>query len=705
MSKLRILISGGGIAGPSAAFWLSRLGHSCTIIERFPSLRTGGQQIDIRGQGIEAAKRMGILEEIRNKAVDEDGLQWVDSQGRQKALLERNDSGKGRQSFTSEFEVMRGDLCKIIYEATKQKAQYRFGTSIESFENVGDKVKVRFSDGADESYDLVIAADGQGSRVRRKLFADDPEAVHVRDLNLNGCYYNLPREADDKNLATVYSAPGRRVISTRWHSKDRGQAYLMTMSHVEELKEVMSQDVNAQKRLFAEIFKDAGWQAPRLIKAMHETEDFYAQSIVQIKTKTWSKERVVLLGDAGYAPSPLTGVGTTLALIGACVLSGEIARHGHDVPRALKAYEDTLRPYVEKSQKLPSFIPGIAYPKTNFGIKLQYSIIGLITKLKIDKAILALKFDYYWKQNGHIRHAVSAIQDMSDPMVLRLGKMRNIDDIAVVLRAPRRGYFVGAFMMMFAKMDDVYFYIRNRLPSVPMIIYDKAVRGHGHRGYQLPARNTIPDYMRKEFKETLLNFQKNIAAYAARMLVKEISWEPGWSDNLGAPDQLAWEHINYHTKSIRAKYQFLLDNLVGPVGGCMDMLCLHRSKTMFSSRMNYFSLHEWVAGRDSGGLAGASSKINRRLRALFDPYATEEVLRLRQTCSHLHAVPWATASSRIPLKSRSSSHWLEHYPNGIRYHWNGRSLVERNFRWEAKKYQTRTGRYRGRDWVARLSRC
>ncbi|KAF9775812.1 hypothetical protein IL306_006057 [Fusarium sp. DS 682] len=217
---------------------------------------------------------------------------------------------------------MRGELCKIIYQATKEKAQYRFGTSIESFKNAGDKVNVKFSDGADESYDLLIAADGQGSRIRRKLFADDPDAIH--------------------------------------------------------------------KKLFGNIFKDAGWQAPRLIKAMHETEDFYTQSIVQIKTKTWSKGRVALLGDAGYAPSPLTGVGTTLALIGACVLSGEIARHANDIPRALKAYEDTLRPYVEKSQKLPPFVPGIAYPKTNFGIKLQYSIIGLVTKLKIDKAILAV---------------------------------------------------------------------------------------------------------------------------------------------------------------------------------------------------------------------------------------------------------------------------------------------------------------------------
>ncbi|KAM0241537.1 hypothetical protein ACHAP5_007493 [Fusarium lateritium] len=390
MSKLRILISGGGIAGPSAALWLSRLGHSCTVLERFSSLRTGGQQIDIRGQGIEAAKRMGILEDIRKNAVDEGGLQWVDSEGTQKALLARNDSGKGRQSFTSEFEVMRGDLCKILYEKTKEKTQYRFGTSIESFENVGDKVNVKFNQGADESYDLLIVADGQGSRVRRKLFADEPDAVHVRELGLNGCYYNLPREAGDENLATVYSAPGRRVISTRWHSKDRGQAYLMTMSHYDELKEVMGQDIAAQKKLFGEIFKDAGWQAPRLIKAMNETEDFYAQAFVQIKTKTWSKGRVVLLGDAGYAPSGLTGVGTTLAMIGACVLGGSMARHGHDIPRALKAYEDTLRPHVEYSQKLPSFIPGIAYPKTNLGIKLQYSIIGLVTKLKIDKAVLAL---------------------------------------------------------------------------------------------------------------------------------------------------------------------------------------------------------------------------------------------------------------------------------------------------------------------------
>ncbi|KAF5582872.1 hypothetical protein FPCIR_9310 [Fusarium pseudocircinatum] len=369
-----------------------------------------------------------------------------------------------------------------------------------------------------------------------------------------------------------------------------------------------------------------------------------------------------------------------------------------------------------------------------------------------------LKFDYHWKQDRHIRHAVSAIQDMSDPMALRLGRMSNIGDIVVILRAPRRGYCRSRFRKDKGWPSDAQITIRFategvqssqstreaksfwecratkiledplrkhitdraqmpyfyeyfliaffKLPSVPTILHDKAVQSHGHRGYHVPARNTMSGCLRKEFRETLLNFQKNIAAYAARMLVEEDIdiWDPPLSRNREPPDQLAWKHINYHRRSIKARYQFLLDNLVGTVGGCMDMLRLHRFKTMLSSRLNYFSRHEWVAGRDSGGLAGASSKINWRLRALFDPDAADEVLRLRRTCSHLRAVPWATASSDIPFESRSSSLWLEHYPNGIRYHWSGRNLVEWNFRWEAKKHQIRSGIYYREDRVARLSR-
>ncbi|KAF7558551.1 hypothetical protein G7046_g5616 [Stylonectria norvegica] len=390
MAPLNILISGAGIAGPALAFWLSRLGHSCTIVERFDGLRTGGQQIDLRGQGIEAVKRMGLLDEIRKHVVDEGGLQFVDTSGAVWALFGKNDTGKGRQSFTSEFEIMRGELCKIFYDATKEAVTYRFGISIDGFENLEDGVQVKFSDGTEERYDLLVAADGQGSRIRRMLFQDQPELCTTRDLGVYAAFYAIPRLPEDKNLATVYHAPDRRVISTRWHSEKQGQAYLLTMSQPDVLREALKKDVSQQKEAFGNIFKDVGWQASRVIEAMYQAEDFYAQPLVQLKSTKWSKGRVVLLGDAGYAPSPLTGMGTSLAVVGACVLAGELGKHGDDVDRALEAYDETLRPFVDQSQYLAPGVPGIAYPRTAWGIRAMYSVLGVVTWLGVDKMLAAV---------------------------------------------------------------------------------------------------------------------------------------------------------------------------------------------------------------------------------------------------------------------------------------------------------------------------
>ena len=127
MAPLKILISGAGIAGPAAAFWLSRLGHSCTVIERFPELRTNGQQIDLRQQGVEAARRMGLLDEIRKHIVDEECTIIVDSQGRQQAEFGKQNHGTGEQGFTSEFEIMREEISKILYKETRDGTKYRFG--------------------------------------------------------------------------------------------------------------------------------------------------------------------------------------------------------------------------------------------------------------------------------------------------------------------------------------------------------------------------------------------------------------------------------------------------------------------------------------------------------------------------------------------------------------------------------------------------
>ena len=186
------------------AFWLSRLGHQVVIVERFPVLRASGAQIDIRGQGVEAIKRMGIRDTILSKVVDEEGAAFIDQQGNRKAVIMANKTGHGAQSFTSEYEIMRGDLVRILYDETKDKVEYRFGLTVERFEQDDERVIVFFSDGSSESFDILVGADGQGSRIRRAMQppgTPDP----LRRIGATVAYFFVPRTKADGNIAETVS--------------------------------------------------------------------------------------------------------------------------------------------------------------------------------------------------------------------------------------------------------------------------------------------------------------------------------------------------------------------------------------------------------------------------------------------------------------------------------------------------------------------
>lgn len=395
---LKVLISGGGIAGPAAAFWLSRLGHSCTIVERFPEVRTRGQQIDLREQGIEAAERMGLLDEIRKRAVDEDGLLIVDNSGKRQAWVPK-ESGSTHQSFSSEFEIMRGDLCTLLYDQVHDRVTYRFGVSVSDFQNDEEQVRVTLSDGTVDTYDLLIVADGQGSRIRKQMVERGDISDSSVSLGVFLALFKVPRRPGERNISTSAHAPGRRVMMTRWNAEDEGQGSFITMSHQEELQQALKQDVAEQKAIFAKIFEDAGWEAPRLIEAMNNGEGFHTTELLLRKSDAWSKGRVVLLGDAGYCASPMSGFGTSLALIGAYVLAGEISER-EDLTVALEAYEETMRPLVSVVHNMPSRLLKLALPHSALGVKALQWAIWTVTTLKLGE--LFAKFavsgeDETWK--------------------------------------------------------------------------------------------------------------------------------------------------------------------------------------------------------------------------------------------------------------------------------------------------------------------
>ncbi|KAL1605039.1 hypothetical protein SLS60_004582 [Paraconiothyrium brasiliense] len=392
---MKVLICGGGIAGNALAFWLSKSGHDITVLERFPELRATGLQVDLRGFGIEVLKRMGLEQKFREHSVKEEGLDIVDGAGRTKAYFHANRTGKGIQSFTTDYEIMRGDLCRLLYDASRTATKYRFGTSIKSFEQLGHSIKIMFNDGQQEEFDLLVGADGQWSRTRQMMLGTD-RADPITLLDVYIAYFTMPSPIRVGEVfdAKLFITTGKRLIACRRHAKDRVQGYMAVTTTTGIIKDVKKGDVRAEKDAIVKLFKGAGWRTNELLEAMQRSDDFYCERLGVVKLEAWSKCRVVLLGDAAYCPSATTGMGTTSSMVGAYILAGELNLHSQDheagnganIDAALKSYEHKFRPFMDQVQR--GLYPGSTYfhkvPTTEFGLMLLRFVLGIIAFFNLD---------------------------------------------------------------------------------------------------------------------------------------------------------------------------------------------------------------------------------------------------------------------------------------------------------------------------------
>ncbi|GIH19245.1 FAD-dependent monooxygenase [Rugosimonospora africana] len=346
------LISGAGVAGTALAYWLHRHGFAVTVVERAPGLRPGGQAIDVRGVALDVIERMGILPQAQQLRTRMRGMSVLDSDGNEIMRSTEATYSSGRLD-SPDIEILREDLNRLTYEQTREHVEYVFGDAIAAITQDAGGARVDFERGASRTFDLVLGADGLHSAVRRLVFG--PEADFLRPMNTYLAVFGMDNilDLDNWQLWVQAGHAGYALYPVHDNTELR-----VTLGFGGEPVEFDHRDVDAQKRLVTEKLSGVGWETPRLLKGMDEATDFYFDEMAQISMDRWSAGRVALLGDAAYCPSPMSGQGTSLALVGAYVLAQELARAGGDHPAGFDRYERRMRPFVALNQALATENPG-----------------------------------------------------------------------------------------------------------------------------------------------------------------------------------------------------------------------------------------------------------------------------------------------------------------------------------------------------------
>ncbi|MFD1886074.1 FAD-dependent monooxygenase [Paenibacillus wenxiniae] len=347
ISKIsKILISGASIAGPTLAYWLSRYGFDVTVVELSKTVRNGGYPVDVRGTAVDVAEQMGIYAHLQEKNIHSEKISFLHPDGSTAGVMRPIMLTGG--SATRDIDLPRGELTAALYNLTlKQPIEYRFDDSITAMHEDDDGVHVSFRSGKQDTFDLVIGADGMHSNTRRLLFGD--EAPFTRYLGYCFGGFTVPNTMGLAYESVVYALPGRYAILSVVKDSDTVHAFLNFAT--EDTPDIDHRDTGQQRKRIADCFAGEGWMIPELVQHMLHADDFYFDTVSQIHLPHWHEGRVALVGDAAHAPSFLTGQGSSLAMVGAYILAGELAIHAN-YEDGFIAYERIMRPFAEANQAL-----------------------------------------------------------------------------------------------------------------------------------------------------------------------------------------------------------------------------------------------------------------------------------------------------------------------------------------------------------------
>jgi 2-polyprenyl-6-methoxyphenol hydroxylase-like FAD-dependent oxidoreductase len=368
-----VLISGASVAGPVTAYWLHRAGHRVTVVEQSPPRRrTGGHAVDLFTPAMDVIERMGVLEAVQDHATGTERMTVRREHARREVTIDMTRL-MGALS-DRHVEIMRDDLGAILYDATRADVEYVFDDRITGLSDDG---VATFERAPERRFDVVIGADGLHSGVRGLVFGSETEYSHWL-----GGYIAVASIPDHQHLdghMTTLLGVNRMVgLYSARHMTD-ARAFFLFRPDAELAYD--HRDVPRQKQLLREAFGDLDGEVPRLLDEVDRAPAFYFDAITQLAMDHWTRGRVALVGDAGYCPGPAVGGSTSLAVVGAYTLAGELAAAGGDPAVAYPAYEAAMRDYVHRSREFATTMARRLVPGTRAGAWMLTAGTSLLTHL------------------------------------------------------------------------------------------------------------------------------------------------------------------------------------------------------------------------------------------------------------------------------------------------------------------------------------
>jgi 2-polyprenyl-6-methoxyphenol hydroxylase-like FAD-dependent oxidoreductase len=329
VERLPVLVVGGGIAGMAAGISLAQRGFPVDLVEIDPEWRVYGAGITITGPTYRAFAGLGLLQQLQDAGYGAaGGTRLCTAAGDVLDDLPTQPLGPDMPPIGG---IMRPQLHEILSKRTRESGvRVRLGITHEGWREEGAQVQVRFTDGSQSRYSLVIVADGASSRTRRALFPETPEPRYT------GQYCWRLAASRPSEIDRAYIFLGGHVFAGLVPTSASGMYLWLLETRAERGRG----DDAEQHRELARIMAPFGGVLAELREALEPKSNIICRPLsALLMPRPWYRGRIILIGDAAHPTTPHLASGAGIAVEDALVLGALLAESG-DVDAAFAGFMD-----------------------------------------------------------------------------------------------------------------------------------------------------------------------------------------------------------------------------------------------------------------------------------------------------------------------------------------------------------------------------